>query len=418
MSASTPGVTADAVQGVRALVDAFRLASQSLDLDRMLHGILDGVSSLLEYDAAGIYIVDPDTGRLKSHLVRGCTMELPKMQRPFEDQGVVGRVLASGEPVLVESDASNGKRITGRASARSEIVVPIVGSRGRTMGALIVKSDRDRAYNAVTLDLLALFASAVAGSLESALLHAEMMVKRHLENELAIARQVMEGLLPRTTPRLEGFDVAGVIETSYEVGGDYYEFIPLRDDHWGLVIADVVGKGIGAALMVSAIRASIASLAGHELALRAIMRRANRFFHESVEEGKFVTLFYAVIDVRVRRLIYVNAGHWPPVLLRRNGDVELLEEGGFPLGLFDEPRYFEGFARLRSGDLLALFTDGIVETMDASEREYGRERLTKTLSGVRSASAAEICETVMQDVRRFGGSPAIDDQTLVVLKAT
>ncbi len=244
------------------------------------------------------------------------------------------------------------------------------------------------------------------------------MVERRLEGEVEVARQVIEGLLPRATPRIDGFDIAGVNETSYEVGGDYYEFIPLSDDRWGLVIADVVGKGLGAALLVSAIRASIASLAGQELALRAIMRLANRFFHESVEEGRFITLFYAVIDVQVRHLIYVNAGHLPPVLVRSSGDVELLEEGGFPLGLFDDPRYFEGFAKLRSGDLLALFTDGLVEAMDSSDRPYSRERLTETLSGARSASSAEICEVVMQDVRRFGGSRGLDDQTLVVLKAT
>ena len=111
----------------------------------------------------------------------------------------------------------------------------------------------------------------------------------------------MEDLIPRTIPALQGFDVAGVNEASFEVGGDYYEFIPLPDDRWGIVIADVVGKGIGAALLVSAIRASMYALVGRELATRAVMRRANRFFHDSVEEGKYVTLFYAVLDVFYRR---------------------------------------------------------------------------------------------------------------------
>jgi sigma-B regulation protein RsbU (phosphoserine phosphatase) len=158
------------------------------------------------------------------------------------------------------------------------------------------------------------------------------------DHELAVARRVMAELLPQRAPALPGFDVAGAHETSREVGGDYYEFIPLGDDRWGIAIADVVGKGVAAALLVAAVRASLFALVSHELAQRAILRRANRFFHESVEAGKFVTLFYAVLDVASRRLIYVNAGHVPPVILRQNGEIELMEEGGVPLGLFEDPR--------------------------------------------------------------------------------
>jgi sigma-B regulation protein RsbU (phosphoserine phosphatase) len=243
------------------------------------------------------------------------------------------------------------------------------------------------------------------------------MTRRRYDYELRVARKVMEGLLPHHPPDIPGFDIAGAHRTSHEVGGDYYEFISLGDDRWGIAIADVVGKGIAAAILVAALRASLSSLVGQELALRAILRRANRFFHESVEEGKFVTLFYAVMDVRARRLIYVNAGHLPPLLLRHEGQVELLEEGGVPLGLFAEPRYFEGIAKLETGDLLALYTDGLTEAMDARDDSYGIQRLAATCSRIRTEPASAICDQIMEDVRRFGGD-AIDDQTLVVLKAT
>ena len=179
----------------------------------------------------------------------------------------------------------------------------------------------------------------------------------------------------------------------------------------------MVGKGFAAVLLVSAIRASIASLVGHELAVRAIMRRANRFFHESVEEGKFVTLFYSVIDVQHRRMIYANAGHTPPVLLRAGGEVELLEEGGVPLGLFNSPRYFEGHAVLSQGDLLALYTDGVVETPDLDDTPYGLDRFIAKLQQARTSSAKEICSAVIQDVRHHGSVARQDDRTLVVFKA-
>ena len=154
----------------------------------------------------------------------------------------------------------------------------------------------------------------MAGSIERARLKDEVRDKRRIDSELMVARQVMEELIPRTIPTLQGFDIAGVNEASFEVGGDYYEFIPLPDDRWGIIIADVVGKGIGAALLVSAVchpGLALHALVGRELAARAVMRRANRFFYDSVEESRYVTLFYAVLDVASRRMIYVNAGHPP-----------------------------------------------------------------------------------------------------------
>jgi sigma-B regulation protein RsbU (phosphoserine phosphatase) len=284
-------------------------------------------------------------------------------------------------------------------------------------GALDLWSDRPSGYDEAAEEVVGVYASAVAATIEKALLMGEVRDKRRLDSDLALARDVMEDLLPGTTPALDGFDIAGAHESSLAVGGDYYEFIPLPEDRWGVVIADVVGKGIAAALLVAAIRASIASLVGHELAVRAIMRRANRFFHESVEEGRYVTLFYMVLDVPARSLLYVNAGHVPPMLVRANGEVELLEEGGVPLGLFEAPRYFEGHAVLAPGDVLGLYTDGIVEQTNPDGEEYGSSRLITTLREAGQAGATELCSRVMQDVHRFGAGKQVDDRTLVFIRS-
>ena len=152
-------------------------------------------------------------------------------------------------------------------------------------------------------------------------------------------RQVMSGLLPSDTPKLDGFDIAAVLEPAYEVGGDYYDFIPLGNERWGFAMADVSGKGAPAALVVAATRATLYALAKRELALRAILQRANEFINASTgPRAKYVTLFYAVLDTHARRFIYINAGHLPPIVLRGHGEVELLRSGGFPLGFFDNPR--------------------------------------------------------------------------------
>ena len=412
---STSPRSVDVVQVARVMVDAMRLPAVSRAPDDILNGILDGLSALVRHDAVGLYIVDAHGKTLRHVMVRGCDLPLPDLSAPPERRGVVGKVLATGKPVQL---ASGSPELTeGRPCARSRLVVPIVGATNRVLGVLDVWSDDAGGYDEDTANLLEVYGLAVAGAIEGARLYAEVVHKRRLEGDLSLARQVMKGLLPNTTPRLPGFDIAGAHETSREVGGDYYEFIELGDERWGVVIADVVGKGIAAALMVSAIRASIASLVGHELAVRAIMRRANRFFNESVGEGKYVTLFYAVLDVPHRRLLYANAGHVPPVLLRAGGSVELLDEGGVPLGMFESPRYVEGNALLGDGDLLALYTDGVVETSDADDVPYGLDRLVATLQRFRDQSARDICDEVMRDVRRHGSVARQDDSTLVVFKS-
>jgi serine phosphatase RsbU (regulator of sigma subunit) len=235
--------------------------------------------------------------------------------------------------------------------------------------------------------------------------------------EKQLARRALQGLLPAAIPTLDGFDIAAYHQSSEDVGGDYYDFISLGDDRWGLVIADVVGKGMAAALLVSAIRASLASLAKLELALRALFRRANRFFHDTTEEGRYVTVFYAVLDVPLRRLIYVNAGHPPAILVRADGNIEHLSEGGVPLGMFEDPRYIEEFSSLGAGDVLALYTDGISELENAAGEPYGPERLGRALRDARGGSAADIRDIIVGSVRHFARDLPGDDETLVVIKA-
>jgi sigma-B regulation protein RsbU (phosphoserine phosphatase) len=408
-------VTAEVLHAVRVVVNAYRLSTESRDVDVSLNGLLDGVAQLVPFDAAGVYVLGRSNRRVLHWLWRGEGGPPPGRRDPIEKHGAVARAIELGTPVATNCTADDPA--AAGFGFVSCLVVPVIGPHGVVMGAIEVHSTRSDAFAANAVEMLQLLGTVVAGTIERARLKEEVREKRRIDSDLLVARQVMEDLIPRTIPALRGFDVAGVNEASFEVGGDYYEFIPLPDDRWGIVIADVVGKGIGAALLVSAIRASMYALVGRELATRAVMRRANRFFHDSVEEGKYVTLFYAVLDVPSRRMIYVNAGHQPPIVLRANGDVEELRSGGVPLGMFKSPRYFEGVAALDVGDLFVLYTDGIVESSDARDNHYGRGRLVSTLEAFRTEPAEDICGHVMQDVRTFSfGSQ--DDRTLLVLKAT
>ncbi len=403
----------DALRAVRVLVDAYQLFGGSRDVDRILNGILDCVARLVDYDSAAVYVLGSSGRHVRHFWWRDESGAVPCHDGALDEGRPVARAIDTREPVLLDESIDPA---AGGPCHRSGLVVPLVGLHG-AMGAIELHSRRASAYEPRAVEMLRLLGTVIAGTIERSRMQEEVRAKRRIDAEMLVARQVMEDLVPRDIPALDGFDIAGVNEASFEVGGDYYEFIPLPEDRWVIIIADVAGKGIAAALQVSAIRASIYALVGRELAIRAVMRHANRFFHDSVDAGRYVTLFYALLDVPTRQIIYVNAGHQPPLLVRPDGAVEKLWSGGVPIGMFESPRYFEGGARLRPGDLLAFYTDGIVESANAHDEEYGHDRLVKTMHEARSQSARTICQRVMDDVHRFSfGSP--DDRTMLVLKST
>ncbi len=414
------------VDETRALVESFAAIGASNDLNRTADQILAGLRTLFRCDSAQIAIKALGEGtEIRSQRTRSdgeADRDRPKAE---VGKGVLGRVLETGKAALIsvvdEVVPVTAERRPGelRPGTRSIMAAPIVGGAGRLLGAMLLESNEAGRYDNEALETLMSYGRASAAAVERSLLYAQVLDdERRLEGEMEVARQVMAGILPSETPKLAGFDVAAVIEPCYEVGGDYYDFIPLDDDRWGIAMADVSGKGVPAALVVAAMRATLYALAKRELALRSVFRYANEFINTSTRvRAKYVTLFYAVLDVQARRMIYVNAGHLPPVVMRASGEVDLLRSGGFPLGFFDAPRYFEQFAQLSTGDLVCLYTDGITETSNAKDEDYGRARLIEALRRHQQSSAAEIADAVLSDVRRFGERAPLDDATVLILKA-
>jgi sigma-B regulation protein RsbU (phosphoserine phosphatase) len=238
-----------------------------------------------------------------------------------------------------------------------------------------------------------------------------------LEHELDLARRIQARLLPAGPAHAAGLDVAGLSESAREVGGDYYDHIDLGDGRLLLVVADVSGKGVPAALLMSAFRAALMSQDVASTPLEAVAARANDFLHRSVEPGRFVTAFLGVIDGASGHLSYVNAGHNPPLLLRAGGGVELLETGGLILGIMDGSRFSRGDASLAPGDLVALYTDGVTEGANATNEQWGEERLVALLRAIAGGGAGEIATRIVREVRAFEGeSGPADDITVLVAK--
>jgi phosphoserine phosphatase RsbU/P len=254
-------------------------------------------------------------------------------------------------------------------------------------------------------------------ALESVRLHRMRVEKERQDRELQIAREIQRSLLPRVTPSVPGFELAAESRSCYEVGGDYFDFLPLEEGRVGLVIADVSGKGTPASLLMASVHASLQALAGSARPGQ-LMARLNRFLCHNTQANKYVTLFYGELDPRTGRLVYVNAGHVPPYLVRSDGSRMRLTEGGTVLGLLEEAVFPEGEVVLGAGDLLAVVTDGATEARSPADEEFGDTRLFEVLEGSPGRGAAETLRALEAGVAAWTGEAGCsDDLTAVIVKA-
>lgn len=403
---------------LQALIETFRLVSVSLDLGETLHGILEAVKTMIPYSAAGIFVFDPETKLLHGYEVIGYDRALFEAEPIGYGRGIVGHVMQTGRGVVVADVNRDPHYLRVRDQTRSELAAPLIGSGGAMIGVINLESDTPNAYSESDLELLSMFASLAAIAIEKANLHAQLVEKRRLESELRIARQVMEALMPAGPPTVRNFQIAGTMIPSAEVGGDYYDFIEVADGRTGIIIADVSGKGIPAALIMATFRAYLHALLGNDFALRSVFHRLNDLLMRSLEERHFVTAFYGELDREGRRMFYLNAGHNPPLLVRRGEPVRLLTTGGIPLGVLKRARYSEDIVYFSPGDTLILYTDGVTEAENTEGEPYGLHRLESIVRQNLSLDAGALCDTIIEDVRRHEADDRqSDDVTLIVIRA-
>jgi sigma-B regulation protein RsbU (phosphoserine phosphatase) len=247
----------------------------------------------------------------------------------------------------------------------------------------------------------------------------EMAQRERLNRELEIAREVQEHLFPQRLPKAPGLDYCGRCLPAREVGGDYYDFLELPGGRLGIAVGDVSGKGVGAALMMASLEASLRALAPVVQDPADLMGRVNSLVYQASAPNRYATLFYADYDPAVRRLTYVNAGHNPPLVLRQsNGVCQVLrlEIGGSVIGLLPQA-YERGVFSHEAGDLVVLFTDGVSESMNARDEEWGEERLIELAKMCHALPAVEGMKRILAAAQAFAsGAPQHDDMTLVVLR--
>ena len=240
---------------------------------------------------------------------------------------------------------------------------------------------------------------------------------RRIESDLEQAAQIQKNLLPKENPRLEGYDISGLNVSCYEVGGDYYDFVPIDADRLGVVIADVSGKGISASLLMASLRAALLTEVHPRYEISQMAARLNNVIFNSSGLSSFITFFFGELDRRSGELRYVNAGHNPPFALSAKGQLSALGSSGFPLGMFPQATYEAGAVKLGLGDLVVLFTDGIPEGRNAQSEDFTEERLQSLVLNHRGLSAAQLSQRIIGDVQGFAtGTEPCDDITLVIIK--
>ena len=231
--------------------------------------------------------------------------------------------------------------------------------------------------------------------------------------EIEAASATQRGLLPQSIPQFPGYGISAAWRPAGAVSGDYLDLLRLDADHLALSVADVIGKGVPAALLMSNVQAAVHALAGEMLPTGELCERINRIVAANVGSGKFITFFYGLLD-SARRFSYTNAGHCEPILVRQNGECVRVNHGGVVLGVFPDWEYREEHVQLEPGDRLALFTDGITEIANADGEEFGEERLMELLRANRALDAEAMQKRVMAAIAEFSGGNFQDDATLIV----
>jgi len=397
---------------MRALIDIGRELSGHMPLSELFEKIMK--LSLEAVGAARGVLMTLENGELQVRAAKGAGFQISSKVRD--------EVIQSKASFLVR-DAQLDEAFADRQSIvqqqiRSIMAVPLQ-TDARVIGLIYLDSPHFvKEFTKDDLNLLTVMANVAAIRIEHARLAEVEQAEKLLAKELQQAAEIQRRLLPEKAPVLPGVDIAGYNASCRTVGGDYYDFLPYPDGRVGLLVADVAGKGMPAALMVSSLQARVQVLFEEYTDLAARVTRLNRIMHTSCPNNRFITFFLGVLDPATGEMTYCNAGHNPPLLLRANGSVENLETTGLILGILPRSEIAQSTCKLEPGDLVVLFSDGVTEAsrVDVDE-EFGEERLAQTLRQCISQPAAAMIDTVIQSLTEFtSGAPPADDITLIVVK--
>ena len=416
------------------LSDTTAQIAQLLDTEQLEEEVVNHAVSLLDASAGCLMLINPITQQLEIKNPFAPDLQFPadpkSLSIPLESDRRIHPTLSMLREVATEgkTEIRNDQKAAALFGGRNLIAVPGFGRE--ILGILIVFSKEGRA--GITLEftdedriLLEAFATQVGVAIENARLYQEAIEKRRLQAEMEEAAQIQANLLPKAPPEIPGYEIAGMSIPHHDgVGGDYYGYIQEPDGSWGLVIADVAGKGMQAALLMATLRAALLSEVAKQAELPARAMALNALIRESSPLDKYATLVYARLHPETGKLTSLNAGHNFPIVIRQDGSLQRLEAGGLMIGMYPDDMICQMSAefedetiQLYSGDTVIFFTDGVTETQNIHEEMYDEERLEEFVTQLRDADASAICTEIYNSTLEFQGeAQRFDDLTLMVLK--
>lgn len=387
------------------------------DTEDLLKSILEYLSGVISFDAAGIFLVKGKNKKIiNRHQVGYDKKRLEELNLKV-GKGVIGMSIEQKKAILVPDVAYEPAYIPVRETTGSEICVPLI-RRGKVIGAFNVEKDETYAYGFDDLEMLTGISNIAAVAIDNAILFKEHKEKEELERDLTIAADIQRALLPINLPSFPGLEIEASTVPSKLVGGDLYDVSSFASGRISIAIGDVSGKGVPAAILMANLYASYKSLARTNLPVENLLSNLNRIIYDVTTDDRYATFFYGVYDPDDRKLAYCNGGHNPPFLLRKDGNIELLEVGGPAIGFVTDGEYRSELTQFYVGDFLILYTDGVTEAEDPSGNFYGTGRLENLLTKTKSTSAQKLSEEIMKDLNTFrkGSDQQSDDITLICIK--
>jgi sigma-B regulation protein RsbU (phosphoserine phosphatase) len=400
---------------LRTLARLSQEFSSILDLDELLAKIGAMVRTLVAFDGFSIMLLDESSMLLRHRFGLRYDQRVNQDHIPL-GTGITGAAAELREPIRVENTAEDPRYIASTPGIRSEIAVPLLTKDG-VIGVMDLESERVGFFTEEHVQLLTLIAPMIANAVENARLYEELArVKQRMERDLQAARDVQSLLLPRQAPSIPGLEVALRLLPAREISGDIYDFFERDDGQFLVAFGDVSGKSAAAALYGALVAGLLRSHATRRRTPAQLLGLLNEALMERRVENKYVTLALMLWEPSSKQWTLAGAGAFPPLVCRR-GKMLAQKLEGVPLGLLRSSAYEDVRFAARPGDVLALYSDGIVDQHNPREEEYGRERLERVLQRTWREPAEAICDAILADLRAFKGAKAVfDDQTLVVMK--
>ncbi|MCK4753192.1 MAG: SpoIIE family protein phosphatase [Planctomycetes bacterium] len=403
------------------IYDLSTLVAGAFSLQEVLDKLAEAAVKVTEVKACSIRLLDEGASELKMRSTYGLSEE-------YRNKGVVSKndpvvkAAFTGEAVVLDDMRVDGRVKYKEATIKEGLVSQLTVAmqfRDKAIGVLRLYSPQPKHFEEDEIALARVVASQCAVAITNARLYAKAIEGARIAEQMRLAGVIQRRMIPQEAPHMSGLDIAATYIPCFDVGGDFYDFVPLTDSCFAVVIADVIGKGIPAAIMTSSFRGALRAYADCEdnkNAIENIINKLNKTACLECRDGEFVSLVYAAFDVTTRAVTYCNCGHEPPVLIR-DGQIIELEKGGLVLGIESQTEYEIGTLELKESDCLLFYTDGLTDAANFEGQLWGRENFLETAKKFVAGSAEQMIKNILGYRRRFVGlTSQVDDTSIVAIK--